>query len=170
MKAFSDYVHNRGFKLGLYVQWPWGHAGPDNTPISMGHERNDIHWMINYYNADHIKYDCTTANVDTLRWLCETTAAAVRETGRRIILKTSNGGLEGRFYDWMPDLLNLHCLGDVLAEACINWPQLSYEDRLYQSMLQYAKRGSLAGGRCARASMRTSAKRLRAPGNGFPRS
>ena len=119
MQLFSKNVHDRGYKLGLYEEWPGGSNG---HPPMRGFEYQDGIWFATNCPLDLLKYDCIVGvgNQATWEYVVDQYTRGLRSTGRDIISKSSNGDNHS-FSPFMPNTLNEWCPGDVRAWANVNY-------------------------------------------------
>lgn len=101
MKYLADYLHARGLKLGLY-------SGGDTITCagytgSLGHEAQDARTFASW-GVDFLKYDsCCNGNFEGgkrpdeagMRAIQEAMAAALRGSGREVVMSMVNCGWEG---------------------------------------------------------------------------
>lgn len=113
IRLFSQNVHDRGYKLGLYEEWPGGAGG---HPVMQGYEYQDGIWFATNCPIDLLKYDCIAGvgNQEKWEYVVEQYTRGLRSTGRDIISKSSNGDNHS-FSPFMPSFLNEWCPGDVRA-------------------------------------------------------
>ena len=110
MKALSDYLHERGFKLGMYSCA--GKTTCAGYPGSMGHEyqdaRNFAAWGI-----DYLKYDwCATDTRDALE-AYTTMRDALYTAGRPIVFSICEWG-QNKPWEWGKDVGHLWRIsGDI---------------------------------------------------------
>jgi alpha-galactosidase len=91
MKALVDYVHSRGFKIGIYSDA--AHLTCGSHPGSLGFEDQDAHLWASW-GFDFLKYDYCSAPVDQAtaiqRYACM--GEALRKTGREFLYSLCEWG------------------------------------------------------------------------------
>ncbi|MCF3652259.1 glycoside hydrolase family 27 protein [Synoicihabitans lomoniglobus] len=110
MKALADYVHERGFKLGIY-----GDAGSKTCagyPGSQGHEYQDARTWASW-GIDYLKYDwCSTGTRDA-REAYTTMRDALYTAKRPVVFSMCEWG-RSRPWEWAQDVGHLwRTSGDI---------------------------------------------------------
>ncbi|MDI1249800.1 MAG: glycoside hydrolase family 27 protein [Lacunisphaera sp.] len=96
MKALADYVHERGFKLGLYSC-----AGPRTCadyPGSWGHEFQDARLFASW-GIDYLKYDWCNHGTADARDAYTRIRDALRAAGRPVVLSICEWG-QNKPWEW----------------------------------------------------------------------
>lgn len=100
MKAFADYVHSKGLKLGIYSD-----AGRMTCACysgSFGHEYQDA-WTYANWGVDYLKYDwCYTENINP-KGAYQLIHDAIKATGREIFLSMCEWG-HSKPWEWAADI------------------------------------------------------------------
>jgi hypothetical protein len=132
LRPLADYVHSRGYKLGLLVQWPVGNGNNDGqhpwmVPNHRGYEAQDaeqiaVEWDIDSTQTDIMQGSMgyTAAKDAEARYIANQFAIGYRKAAKQFSFKCSFGwNYNGEFYplSWMPEVLNMGCMGDVVANA-----------------------------------------------------
>jgi alpha-galactosidase len=119
MRVVADYLHERGFKFGVY-----NCAGSKTCagyPGSMGHEQQDA---IKYaqWGVDYLKYDwCNTGTRDPKEAM-RTMSAALRAAGRPIVFSLCEWGTSN-VWEWGKEVGHLwRTTGDIMD--CYDCTQL----------------------------------------------
>jgi alpha-galactosidase len=101
IKSLADYVHAKGFKLGLYSTF--ARTTCANLPGSCGHVVQDANTFA-AWGIDYLKYEgCGSCGPDdSVRTQCQLMGDALRNCGRTIFFNMSIVDAE----DWMPAELN----------------------------------------------------------------
>lgn len=137
LRAFTDYVHANGFKVGIWCQWPTGN-NPDSThrPSMASYEYQDA-TNFAYWGFDMLKYDIPGQAATTMQRVDELVAKGLRESAQPVILKTSYGSRDGVPLPYMPRTINLMCLGDEGAYGSVHWPSADVWHQRYNASLVY---------------------------------
>ncbi len=122
MKALGDYLHERGFKFGMY-----GCAGSKTCggyPGSMGHEYQDARQFASW-GVDYLKYDwCYTGTRDA-REAYTTMRDAMYAAGRPMVFSICEWG-HSKPWEWAKDVGHLwRTTGDIVdCYDCVQrWAQ-----------------------------------------------
>ncbi len=110
MKALGDFLHERGFKFGIY-----GCAGRKTCaghPGGRGHEFQDARTYASW-GVDYLKYDwCETGTADA-RETYKTMRDALFEAGRPIVFSICEWG-QNKPWEWAADIAHLwRTTGDI---------------------------------------------------------
>jgi alpha-galactosidase len=102
MKALADYIHGKGFKMGLYTTFGARTCG--QLPGTCGHVEQDVSTYA-AWGIDYLKYEgCTSCTPnDDLRSEYERMSKALATCGRPILF---NGSIDRPAADWMPAIMN----------------------------------------------------------------
>ncbi len=110
MKALADYLHERGFKLGIYSC-----AGPRTCadyPGSWGHEFQDARLFASW-GIDYLKYDWCTAGTANPQDAYKRIGAALVAAGRPVVLSICEWG-GSKPWEWAKDIGHLwRTTGDI---------------------------------------------------------
>jgi alpha-galactosidase len=99
MKAVADYVHSRGFKLGLYTQTTA--TTSTGLPGSLGHYMEDAATYASW-GVDYVKADGDWLNSDAQEAPTEDFINCLKATGRPMFINIGSYG----FRPWMPLVAN----------------------------------------------------------------
>lgn len=110
MKALADYLHERGFKLGIYSC-----AGPRTCadyPGSWGHEFQDARLFASW-GVDYLKYDWCNRGTADAKDAYSRISAALRAAGRPVVLSICEWG-QNKPWEWAADIGHLwRTTGDI---------------------------------------------------------
>lgn len=145
IKTLSEYVHDKGFKFGIYTSV--GDATCDGRPGSLGHEAQDVakfaEWGVDYIKLDWCgngsDYSYEGALLLAKKWREE-----IKRTGHPMILSISTGG-GGSPWLWPKGVADLWRIGPDNTAA---WEgrKGSVMDIINNSHLQESAQGAGPGG------------------------
>ncbi|BET68524.1 hypothetical protein ASA1KI_34420 [Opitutales bacterium ASA1] len=111
MKALADYLHERGFKFGIY-----GCAGPRTCagfPGSWGHEFQDARTFASW-GVDYLKYDWCTSGTANAPDAYKRMSAALRAAGRPVVFSICEWG-HNKPWEWAAEVGHLwRTTGDIM--------------------------------------------------------
>lgn len=110
MKALADWLHERGFKLGIYSC-----AGPRTCadyPGSWGHEFQDARLFASW-GIDYLKYDWCNSGTADPRDAYKRMSAAIRTAGRPVVFSLCEWG-HSKPWEWASEVGHLwRTTGDI---------------------------------------------------------
>lgn len=110
MKALADYLHERGFKFGIYSC-----AGPRTCadhPGSWGHEFQDARTFAGW-GVDYLKYDWCTSGTANAPDAYKRIRDGLRAAGRPVVLSICEWG-QNKPWEWAQDVGHLwRTTGDI---------------------------------------------------------
>lgn len=110
MKALGDWLHERGFKFGIY-----GCAGTltcGGYPGSWGHEFQDARTFASW-GVDYLKYDWCSRGTADARDAYSRMSAALRAAGRPVVFSLCEWG-QSKPWEWAKDIGHLwRTTGDI---------------------------------------------------------
>ncbi|HYC72439.1 MAG TPA: glycoside hydrolase family 27 protein [Opitutaceae bacterium] len=111
MKALGDYLHERGFKFGIYS------CAGDKTcagfPGSRGHEFQDARTFASW-GVDYLKYDWCNTGTRNAREAYETMRDALHAAGRPVVFSICEWGT-AKPWEWARDVGHLwRTTGDIM--------------------------------------------------------
>jgi alpha-galactosidase len=90
LKAVADYLHARGFKMGIYSS-PASTTCDGREPGTMGHQESDVKTWVTW-GADLLKYDSCSTPPDQAQELYGRMGKLLKESGRSIVYSLSGTG------------------------------------------------------------------------------
>jgi len=110
MKALADYLHSKGFKLGIYSDAGMKTCG--GYPGSWGHEFQDALTFASW-NIDYLKYDWCDHGTADARDAYKRMSEALRAAGRPVVFSLCEWG-QNRPWEWAEPIGHLwRTTGDI---------------------------------------------------------